>query len=42
MADNVIDEPTATIDTELMDLAARLFDWARSGDAAKLSNCAIV
>jgi ankyrin repeat protein len=37
MADNVIDDPSATIDVELMDLAARLFDSARSGDAAMLA-----
>jgi hypothetical protein len=37
MADNVIDEQAATLDAELMDLAARLFDAARSGDAAMLA-----
>ena len=37
MADNVIDDTRATLDTELMDLAARLFDSARSGDAAMLA-----
>ena len=37
MADNVIDGPRATLDAELLDLAARLFDWARSGDAAMLA-----
>src|SRR3981189_3818765 len=37
MADNVIDDPRATLDTEVLDLAARLFDWARSGDAAMLA-----
>jgi uncharacterized protein len=37
MADNVIDDTSVTLDTELMDLAARLFDWARSGDAEMLS-----
>jgi ankyrin repeat protein len=37
MADNVIDERRATIDAELMDLASRLFDAARSGDAAMLA-----
>jgi ankyrin repeat protein len=37
MADNVIDEPRATPETEVLDLAARLFDWARSGDAAMLA-----
>jgi ankyrin repeat protein len=37
MADNVIDDAGATLDSELMDLAARLFDGARSGDAAMLA-----
>ena len=37
MADNVIDDPRATLDTEVLDLASRLFDWARSGDAATLA-----
>jgi uncharacterized protein len=37
MADNVIDEQRATLDAELMDLASRLFDAARSGDAAMLA-----
>jgi uncharacterized protein len=37
MADNVVDDAKATLDTELMDLAARLFDWARGGDAAMLA-----
>ena len=37
MTDNVIDEPRATLDPEILDLAARLFDWARSGDAATLA-----
>jgi uncharacterized protein len=37
MVDNVIDEQRATLDAELMDLAARLFDAARSGDAAMLA-----
>jgi ankyrin repeat protein len=37
MADNVIDDSRATIDVELMDLAARLFDSARSGDAVMLA-----
>jgi ankyrin repeat protein len=36
MADNVIDGPRATLDAEVLDLAARLFDWARSGNAAML------
>jgi ankyrin repeat protein len=37
VADNVIDGPRATLDAEVLDLAARLFDWARSGDAAMLA-----
>jgi uncharacterized protein len=37
MADNVIHDPSATLDTEVLDLAARLFDCARSGDAAMLA-----
>src|SRR6476619_2887455 len=37
MADNVIDDPRATLDTEVLDLASRIFDWARSGDAATLA-----
>jgi uncharacterized protein len=37
MTDNVIDDPGATLESEIMDLAARLFDWARSGDAAMLA-----
>src|SRR5258708_31522727 len=36
MTDNVIDRPGGTLDSEVLDLAARLFDWARSGDAAML------
>jgi len=37
MTDNVIDEQRATLDAELMDLASRLFDAARNGDAAMLA-----
>ena len=37
MADNVIDDPRATLETEVLDLASRLFDWACSGDAAMLA-----
>jgi ankyrin repeat protein len=37
MADNVIDDPRGTIDAEVLDLASRLFDGARSGDAAMLA-----
>jgi ankyrin repeat protein len=37
MADNAIDDDSATLDAELMDLASRLFDAARGGDAAMLA-----
>jgi uncharacterized protein len=37
MADNVIDDPSVTLEPEIWDLAARLFDGARSGDAAMLA-----
>jgi ankyrin repeat protein len=37
MTDNAIDDPRATLETEVLDLAARIFDWARSGDAATLA-----
>src|SRR6201999_3795817 len=37
MADNVFDDPRATLDIEVLDLASRLFDWARSGEAATLA-----
>jgi uncharacterized protein len=37
MTDNMIDGPSATLDPEILDLAARLFDGARSGDAAMLA-----
>jgi ankyrin repeat protein len=37
MADTVIDDPRATLDAEVLDLASRVFDWARSGDAATLA-----
>jgi ankyrin repeat protein len=37
MTDNMIDDPSATLDPEIMDLAARLFDGARSGDAATVA-----
>ena len=37
MADNVIGDPRATLDADVLDLASRLFDWARSGDAATLA-----
>jgi uncharacterized protein len=37
MTDNVIDDAKASLDTEVLDLAARIFDMARSGDAATLA-----
>jgi ankyrin repeat protein len=37
MADNVVDDPRATPDAEVLDLASRVFDWARSGDVATLA-----
>jgi ankyrin repeat protein len=37
MTHNVSDELRATVDAELMDLASRIFDMARSGDAAALA-----
>src|ERR1700742_4877156 len=37
MADNVVDNPRAPLDAEVLDLASRLFDWARSGEAATLA-----
>src|SRR6185369_17651679 len=37
MTNHVVDGPGATLDTEVLDLASRLFDWARSGDAATLA-----
>ena len=37
MTYNVIDDPKATLDTEVLDLASRIFDMARSGDAAMLA-----
>jgi len=37
MADNAIDDPRATFEAEVLDLAARLFDWARSGDSEMLA-----
>jgi ankyrin repeat protein len=37
MADNVIDDSARTLDAEVVDLASRLFDWARSGHAARLA-----
>jgi ankyrin repeat protein len=37
MADNMIDDSRGTLDAEVLDLASRLFDAARSGDAAMLA-----
>jgi ankyrin repeat protein len=37
MAYNVIDDPKAPLDTEVLDLASRIFDMARRGDAATLA-----
>ena len=37
MADNVIDDPRATLDAEVLDLASRIFDMARDGDTATLA-----
>jgi ankyrin repeat protein len=37
MTDNVIEDPRPTPEPEVLDLVARLFDWARSGDAATLA-----
>jgi uncharacterized protein len=37
VADNVIDDSGGTVDADVVDLASRLFDWARSGDAARLA-----
>jgi uncharacterized protein len=37
MTYNVIDDPKAPLDTEVLDLASRIFDMARSGGAAMLA-----
>ena len=37
MTDHVIDRPGGTLDSEVLDLASRIFDMARSGDAATLT-----
>jgi ankyrin repeat protein len=37
MADNVVDARTCEIAPEVLDLAARVFDMARSGDAATMA-----
>jgi ankyrin repeat protein len=37
MTDQVIDMPSSMLDSEVLDLAARIFDMARSGDVATLA-----
>jgi uncharacterized protein len=37
MTDHVINRPGSTLDSEVLDLASRIFDMARSGDAATLA-----
>jgi uncharacterized protein len=37
MTNHVVDSPGRTLDAEVLDLASRLFDMARSGDAATLA-----
>jgi uncharacterized protein len=37
MTDQVIDRPGGTLDSEVLDLASRIFDMARNGDAATLA-----
>jgi uncharacterized protein len=37
MTDHVIDRPGGTLDSEVLDLASRIFAMARSGDAATLA-----
>jgi len=37
MADNAIDDASAILDAEVLDLVARLFDGARSGDVEMLA-----
>ena len=37
MTDHVIDRPGGTLDSEVLDLASRIFDMARSGDATTLA-----
>ena len=37
MTDQIIDRPGGTLDSEVLDLASRIFDMARSGDAATLA-----
>ena len=37
MTDQLIDRPGGTLDSEVLDLASRIFDMARRGDAATLA-----
>jgi ankyrin repeat protein len=37
MTDHVIDRPGGALDSQVLDLAARIFDMARSGDTATLA-----
>jgi hypothetical protein len=37
MTDHVVDRPGGTLDGEVLDLASRIFDMARSGDASTLA-----
>jgi ankyrin repeat protein len=37
MTDQVTDRPGGTLDSEVLDLASRIFDMARNGDAATLA-----
>jgi ankyrin repeat protein len=37
MTDHVTDKPGGTLDSEVLDLASRIFEMARSGDAATLA-----
>jgi ankyrin repeat protein len=37
MTDHVIDRPGATLDAQILDLASRIFDMARSADAPTLA-----
>ena len=37
MTDHVIDRPGGTLDSEVLDLASRIFNMARGGDAAMLA-----
>jgi uncharacterized protein len=37
MTDHVVDSRVGQLEPEALDLAARIFDWARSGDTASLA-----